>query len=290
MKTLCFFHSADLDGHCSGAIVKHFRPEAELHGINYDDEFPWELIDQETTVYMVDFCLQPFSDMDKLDRMCKLYWIDHHKSSEEHALEWCFLAGGGQSLEVGKAACELAWEWFSGRPTPSAVYWLGRYDVWDHEGKPNVLPFQYGIRMQETYPTRPEAMRFWKILFGEKGYTVLERTLTSIRSAGRTVMRYERHSNEKYAKVSCFETELDGLRLIACNKMLTNSMLFTTVWDPDQYDAMCTFGYRKGQWTVSLYTDKDGVDVSVVAKARGGGGHKGASGFQCKELPEGFLK
>ena len=62
-------------------------------------------------------------------------------------------------------------------------------------------------------------------------------------------------------------------------------MLFSSIWNPEKYDAMLTFGYRKGQWTVSLYSDRDDVDVSVIAKNRGGGGHKGASGFQCKELP-----
>ena len=36
----CFYHSADLDGHCSGAIVKMVYPECELIGINYGDKFP----------------------------------------------------------------------------------------------------------------------------------------------------------------------------------------------------------------------------------------------------------
>ena len=36
----CFYHSADLDGHCSGAIAKHFDPAYQLIGINYGDPFP----------------------------------------------------------------------------------------------------------------------------------------------------------------------------------------------------------------------------------------------------------
>ena len=67
--------------------------------------------------------------------------------------------------------------------------------------------------------------------------------------------------------------------------MLTNSQMFDSVWDNTKYDAMLTFGWRKGKWTVSLYTDKEHVDVSVAAKNRGGGGHKQAAGFQCEELP-----
>ena len=48
---------------------------------------------------------------------------------------------------------------------------------------------------------------------------------------------------------------------------------------------MLSFIWRKGQWTVSLYSTKSDIDVSIIAKNYGGGGHKGASGFQCKELP-----
>ena len=74
----CFYHSADLDGHCSAAIVKAVCPECELIGINYGDAFPWDLFveaeerksgsiilpaKEPETVYMVDFCLQPFTDV-----------------------------------------------------------------------------------------------------------------------------------------------------------------------------------------------------------------------------------
>jgi hypothetical protein len=41
---ICFYHSADLDGHCSGAIIKKVHPECELIGINYGDEFPWDKV------------------------------------------------------------------------------------------------------------------------------------------------------------------------------------------------------------------------------------------------------
>ena len=41
-KTVCLYHRSDLDGHCSGAIVKYFIPEAKLIGIEYGDEIPWK--------------------------------------------------------------------------------------------------------------------------------------------------------------------------------------------------------------------------------------------------------
>ena len=44
MNPICFYHKADLDGVCSAAIVKHFVPECELYGIDYGDEYPWDLV------------------------------------------------------------------------------------------------------------------------------------------------------------------------------------------------------------------------------------------------------
>ena len=49
---------------------------------------------------------------------------------------------------------------------------------------------------------------------------------------------------------------------------------------------MCCFAGRPGEWTVSLYGDEGSDrDLSVVAKAYGGGGHAKACGFCCEQLP-----
>jgi hypothetical protein len=88
-----------------------------------------------------------------------------------------------------------------------------------------------------------------------------------------------------YARSCAFEVELDGLRCIAINKGLTNSLLFKSVYDPEKHDAMVSFVRREKFWKVSIYADKPEVDASAICKARGGGGHKGAAGFQCEALP-----
>jgi hypothetical protein len=51
-------------------------------------------------------------------------------------------------------------------------------------------------------------------------------------------------------------------------------------------DAAVAFGFApSGQWTVSMYGLKPSVDVGAICTKHGGGGHKGAAGFQCKSLP-----
>ncbi|MBZ0158445.1 MAG: hypothetical protein K8I29_19780 [Alphaproteobacteria bacterium] len=274
----CFYHKADMDGKCSGAIVKMVFPSCEMIGINYGDTFPWERIKEGEAVFMVDFCLQPFEDMERLNRLCTLTWIDHHKSAIEEMFRRKFRAIGGQSLVDGLAACELTWAFLHAtQEIPRAVHLLGRYDVWEHHNHPGALEFQYGIR--NAGDCRPENQTLWQELF------YLPARVEEIIKEGALLLSYEERQNEAYVKSCAFEVELDGLRCIAVNKGLANSLLFKSVYDPEKHDAMLAFVRRPGKWTVSIYADKPEVDASAICKARGGGGHKGAAGFQCETLP-----
>ena len=101
----CFYHSADLDGHCSGAIIKRKYPECEMIGINYGQDFPWRSIEAKDQVFMVDFSLQPFTDMIRLQGMCNLTWVDHHQTAISDARKHNFTPDG--RLAIGMAGCEL---------------------------------------------------------------------------------------------------------------------------------------------------------------------------------------
>lgn len=287
---LCFYHSADNDGHCSGAIVKYFNPDCELIGYNYGDAFPWDRV-QGQDVVMVDVSLQPWSDMQRLAAETKsLTWIDHHKTAYDEYWAKDFPNDRPDNREMpvtvrynpDKAACEIAWEYYASLggseagTSPQSVFWLGRYDIWKHSENPGSLEFQYGIRM---YNTRPDNQEFWQKLFKFTTFAC------QVRDEGELLLRYETEQNRKFAGAFSFETELDGLRCIAVNKGFTNSLVFDSVYDPAKHDAMLSFCWRGGRWNVSLYSTKPEIDVSAVCKARGGGGHKGASGFQTKTLP-----
>jgi oligoribonuclease NrnB/cAMP/cGMP phosphodiesterase (DHH superfamily) len=112
--------------------------------------------------------------------------------------------------------------------------------------------------------------------------------LGDIIQEGKAIIRYVSKENRKYVEASAFPLFFSGLRCIAVNKLFANSQLFNAVWNEYRYDAMLTFGYRGNKWVVSLYTTRDDVDVSEVAMAYGGGGHKKAAGFTCEQLPWGL--
>jgi uncharacterized protein len=284
--TLCFYHSADLDGYCSAAIVKHFIPDVELYGINYNQPVPWDKV-KNRPVVMVDFSL-PMDDMKRLQHEAKsLVWIDHHKTAIDAAYQEEFGCDG--YAQVGTGACELCWKWFTSRcyvancivreDVPYFIRLLADYDVWKHDD-PRVLAFQYGMRLEATGPEAP----IWKDLFDcvwDRGEKIRE----GVTTIGEHILRYEKQQNERYVK-SSFATELDGHPAIACNKGQTNSKLFDSVPDLEKYDLMITFSLnRAGKWLISLYSAKPDVDCGAIAKKYGGGGHAGAGGCQCDTLP-----
>ena len=302
MSIKCYYHSADLDGHCSGAIVKYKFPDAELFGINYGQPFPFDKISKDDTVIMVDFSLQPFSEMVKLTDIIgfdNFIWIDHHQTAindannydmtdpdihyEDPSIHISFsdMCDGFRSTAF--AACELTWlHFFEDRNIPDGVHYLGRYDVWDHRND-NVLPFQFGFRLNDT---DPDNQYLWRRVFDDYNLDHLESIIAQTINDGITVLKYQTQENAKYCNSCAFEVNFEGHKAIAINKMLTNSQLFDSVWDESKYNFMIAFGRREaGNWTVSLYTTKPDIDVSAICKKLGGGGHKKAAGFTCSTLP-----
>ena len=49
------------------------------------------------------------------------------------------------------------------------------------------------------------------------------------------------------------------------------------------------FEYNGDKWVVGLFTTRDNIDCSELAKMFGGGGHKKAAGFTTKNYPD-FLR
>jgi oligoribonuclease NrnB/cAMP/cGMP phosphodiesterase (DHH superfamily) len=291
---ICIYHNKDLDGYCSGVIVKLKYPDAKLIGYDYGQPFPWNEIPTNTPVIMIDVSL-PMDDMRKLSYHTdgQLTWVDHHASAIKDYKE---VQEGGNPfkcdgvLENGIAACEGGWKYlFPDKQMPTAVKLLGEYDTWRNQDKKRwdnaIVPFQYGMRMicssPETFP---------KELFSEAqdiAISYADAYCNKICENGRLILTYQKTQNERACK-SSFEITFEGLRAICLNNGGANSQVFESVWDENKHDVMIPFVFTGKHWTFSLYTTKDEVDCSVIAKSKGGGGHKKAAGFKLKELPDEF--
>lgn len=288
---ICVYHNKDLDGYCSGAIVKRKFPEAVMIGWDYGQPIPFEDIDPiGEDIILIDISF-PMADMFELAEVAKsLTWIDHHISAINEYNNFPEQARRGATitavLENGIAACEGGWKYlFPDDPMPTAVKLAGEYDTWRNQDKFRwenaVLPFQFGMRMfctsPETFPQ--ELFSHFDIVTDNPVYKIIH--------DGKLILSYQKTQNERACR-SSFEIEFGGLRAICLNNGGANSQIFDSVYDEAKHDIMIPFVFTGKHWTFSLYTTKDEVDCSIIAKSKGGGGHKKAAGFQLKELPDEF--
>lgn len=311
---ICIYHSRDLDGYTSGAIIKKWheqindypdnigKGELKLIGYDYGQPIPWEQIPAGEPIIMVDVSV-PFEDMEKMATHSngQFTWIDHHRSAilgfgekygatiqegfhiykvvTQHSREIVAI------LQDGIAACEITWKHlFPNARMPDAVKFLGQYDTWRQKEVGDrwdmeILPFQFGMRL---YCNSPET--FPMDLLGEDDDTLEER-MVDIINEGITVLKYQAQVNTAQCKKAAFEYTWKGLRCICLNNGGFNSDVFKSVYDSEKHDIMMPFQYtNQGFWTFSLYSTHKHIDCGAIAKEMKGGGHFSAAGFQVSGL------
>lgn len=278
------YHSSDLDGKCSGAIAKRFFEMTDepfvLVPFNYGDSLPADIQDGDR-VFFLDVTIQPIEKMYTLreDLKCEVYVLDHHKTSVESYLKDHITDG---FLDMKFSGCELTWKYFfSDKETPKFVSLLGRYDVWDNKDEErwnnSIIPFQMGMKFDKN---DPEDRDFWSKYFEDDSGQLVEKTIES----GLIVTRYQKNMNKTNAETHSYETIFQEKKAIVLNTTFKNTQSFEAVWDETKYDLMLAWNYSDKGYLVSLYTTKDDVDVSEIAKMFGGGGHKKAAGFIAKTM------
>ena len=276
-----------MDGHCSGAIVRRWCErmgyEFVPRGVNYGDEIDWMAGAAGNAMAVVcDFTPERDAEGTLLE-MDEAYdwgvvWIDHHRTAIEAAGAAARDIDGAR--DIGTAACVLTWhQFFKGEARPVAVTWLGKYDVFDRTDmdmwEQMVLPFQYGMRLHKTNPDGSDEPGLWKRLLDDR----LGLCAVSIAGDGGTCLKYERAQNARTAKAAAYDCMFEGMLCAALNAR-GNSLVLDAYARPE-HKMRVLWGFTGGRWRVSLYENgHDDVDCGEIAKRYGGGGHKGAAGFE----------
>lgn len=317
MKTICIYHSKDLDGWMSAAIVKKYIEEnPDLYGKNgninnflgwnYGDKIPD--LTEYNKVIMCDISF-PKEEMLKLtkEKQNNFIWIDHHQRTIDETVNYIVKnnvtePSGFRTKGQLEAACELTWKYFfPNDKMPEIVRLLGRYDCFGHKQQwksiigyeeyyevsnwgnvrnidRKVLEFQYGARQcisnyEEAYKylntSKPED--YIINLIWEKGISIYQYLYTEAKQIYKKAFPIILNNKDTNYKLSNF---------LCVNQPNFNPSSFNLPYTTDGYDGMTTFEYEgEGKWKFSLRSET--IDVSVIAKQYGGGGHKGASGFVC---------
>lgn len=290
----CFYH-IDFDGKCAAFWVKQLAKHVDCYNkefipINYGMEFPFDKIKEGEQIYIVDYSIMP----DEMRRLLKITenitWIDHHKSAIERYTDFEIPIRGIRY--DGIAGCMLTYCWLRhmthegfGEPkkfnilmtedAPMFTKYIADYDVWTFEFGDNTKYFHMGLQLYDTNPND-------EIWSGFAGIFV-DKITNDIIEKGKVIIKYRDNFAKEYCHSKGFETEFEGYKVYAMNIGLAGSDWFQSI-DDGSYDILIPFSYngKYKTWSYTLFSKT--IDVSLIAKKYGGGGHKGAAGFNAEKL------
>lgn len=298
---LIIYHKSDMDGLCSAAILHHRFPEARLLGYDYREPFDVETqIAKGEDVIMADVSMSMFTMEAIADRAGNFTWLDHHVSAYKDFVDHfkfhrsdtvghVMFADGydwDYVYDPTISACEICWRFYSRKKdeTPEPILLLGKYDTWRENGTDAwnnvILPFQYGMRMEGF---TPESLANW--IFND--YANNPTRLREMVGIGSAILKYQKQQDKRLMEKS-FDARLNipaeqgVIRCLVCNGAYS-STAFESKWDEEKYDAMVGIGFDGKMWGIALRTTKD-IDLSVIAKSFGGGGHKKAAGCSSDDI------
>jgi oligoribonuclease NrnB/cAMP/cGMP phosphodiesterase (DHH superfamily) len=272
----CFHHN-DPDGKAAGWVVGKYERErgriVEFIEMDYGIPFPFDTIQPYEKVVIVDYSIKP-EEMERLLRITEdVVWIDHHKTAIEAYVGFGYKIAGFRV--VGVSGCELAWDWFFARPAPESLKLIGDYDAWNLFFEPQCFEFYFGAGLYDLSPNGD----FWDRCYTFEGDQ--SDFIHKVIEEGKIVMRYRKQFYTEVLSDIGYETEFHSHRCLCMNTPRVGSTAFGDAMK--KYDICIAYAHNGDMFKVSLCSEK--IDVSQIANIYGGGGHKGAAGFELEVLP-----
>ena len=295
METVCIYHSIDLDGWMSAAIVKHWWLEnstkgAVTGGIFNGKDILVDVIKEDSILFIGYNYGQPIPDLSEYDEviMCdisfkdknntaqpminlyeefktlgkEIHYIDHHISAFNDIK---LVSENGDIPFLGLqdihySACELTWKYFfPNEDMPEIVRLLGRYDCFGHKGtdeETKVLEFQYGAR--QCISNYEEAYDYLLKSFEgiiEYDYVGQHTIENIIHNSGRIIYQYL-CTEAKQVYKNGFEIELNVINKIPDIKELG----FKNASNQRNYKFICINRERFNPINFGIDYHKDGYD------------------------------
>jgi oligoribonuclease NrnB/cAMP/cGMP phosphodiesterase (DHH superfamily) len=275
------FHHSDYDGRCAAFLVygKLGTYKENFYEMDYKKEFPLHIIEKNEEVWILDYSIPPKLMAELLDITPNVIWIEHHISAIE---KWDnYVKEYGLSYNIagvrknGTAACELTYMYlYPGEKIPMFVDLIGDYDVWTWRYGDTTRYFNAGLG---SINTKIDSLYWIKLMEEKEDYELMY--LNIIIDRGKVVCDYKTIRNKTIRDAISFETFWEGHLWIAANQAIEGSGFF----GDHPIKNYILFSFDGEKWRVSLRSND--IDVRKIAEKYGGGGHKGAAGFICKELP-----
>lgn len=268
---IVLYHANCKDGFCAAWVLSKVFPRADFHAIQYGNPCP----DIENRiVFIVDFSF-PREEMLRICEQARhVHVFDHHKSAKKE-LEGLSHPKLTMIFDMERSGGQIVWDYFFIGERPWLVDYTGDRDLWKFQ-LPNSRAVNEGIEIPENNEQGlPDFASWYSLIFedvAQKGAMILKYNETKIKK----IINEKRYSEGVIHSQRCRITNCTDSALISDlgNALAKDDYIGIT------FMKICTDG--DWHYIYSLRSIGD-IDVSVIAKVFGGGGHKNAAGFRSKE-------
>ena len=278
VKELVIYHAGCVDGWCSAWLASrywaHDREALRLHPANYGEAPPRHYFGKESGPrwLIVDFSYPREIMRELLSLPGHGHCLDHHKTAMAELADL-----GGCRFDMTKCGAEMLWDYIGelrnllGQPAlnkPWLIDYVADRDLWKH-----ALPMTKEVNA--SLRSYPFDLAVWDDL-------AFIETPRSLAKQGRHILRDQKKvidSSIQHAGMTTVVIGTEAWDVPVVNATLHASEVAGALADDAPF-AMVYFDRRDGKRVYSLRSRPEGVDVSVIAKAFGGGGHARAAGFE----------
>ena len=267
MKPIVIYHGNCADGFGAAWVFRECGDrEYEFHPGVYSDAPP----DVEgRDVYLVDFSYKRQVVEAMRERASRIVLIDHHKTAVDD-LHPLIASKAIESLcSMEHSGAVLAWQWFNGLfiEPPQMLLHIEDRDLWRF-----ALP--YTREIQACVFSHPYDFKVWDTLIAAGPDEI-----NGFIREGQAIERKHHKDVAELVGVTQREMVIGTYAVPVANLPYTLTSDAGHLMAKGKPFAACYWDTPEGR-VFSLRSTDDGLDVSEIAKAYGGGGHRNASGFR----------
>lgn len=276
MKKLVLFHANCADGTTAAWIAhRYFGDDAEYRSVNYGGSIP-EVSGKD--VYILDFSWKRPEMLKIIESARAVVVLDHHKTAAEELAGDLSVVRANGSLRspnivfnMKKSGGRLAHEFFFPNKTaPWLVDYTEDRDLW-------IWKQPYSKAVSAAIASYPRDFASWT-MFDRMPDPRESKQSHPLVVQGEAILRYQQTVVESQC-ANAAEIEMDGHKILSLNATVLISEIGQHLARDRQFSATY-FVNKDGKKIWSLRSDDKGLDVSAIARKRGGGGHFHAAGFQ----------
>lgn len=274
MTILCIYHDHCMDGFTAAWCLNRFfldsNEQVEFYPASYSDKSLPDVTNKD--VFILDFSYDRHILLDFKAKAKSLLVLDHHKTAQEKlkGLDFCM-------FDMNRSGASMAWDFFfPGERRHLLVDYVEDRDLWKfkfpHSREVNTV-IMYTNRDFESWDNldfQLEAHFGYTITKGEQMIKVEENTINQIIETSLRV------ASIPFLNINNIAVVNSGVLISDCLNKLCKDNKYSC--------AMAWSMSNDGSIKVSLRSLDHLEDVSVIAKALGGGGHRNASAFSIPNI------